>query len=357
MRPTALAALVFMAACGAPAAETGSGSGTTGAGSSGTGSTGSSSSGSGSSGSSGTTGALPLTDTFDPQQVYVVGTFDEQYCGSDAIFAPSAPTDVLLGLPCWDAAFKLAPDGKLYYLLTAPDGTNSLRLFASDALIRADGGWAYPPATEANDAAVPTPLCDSQGGPTAFQIDPDDGGTVFSCAASFNWYDASGTLRVSNAPILTLAPGGHALVYAGGQLQVRDAAGTPSAVSGIHLDGFTQVNAVRSDAAGFWVVIVVSDGRTLYRVDFSGASTQAGTYPNFGTTSSVAVLDGAGNLVTFGQDPLDATADTLVELPLGGSSPVQLYTERGAPPPDWSSTPPVLHPKLSGQGGRLFSGR
>ncbi|MBS2031444.1 MAG: hypothetical protein JST54_26320 [Deltaproteobacteria bacterium] len=350
------------------ASSVGSSSGSTSASSS-TGSSASSSSGA-SSGSSGTSSSSSTSSsstgssggsgsstggTFDTSAVYFVGTLDTHFCGSDVIVTPDAPTDVSVGLPCFDVGFSLRNDGKLVYLYTDGNAVTHVAAFVPDAFVSSGGTWSLPSRPEANDTLIPTPACDAAGGPSGFALDPETGETIFNCPGSNDWVDEAGNLRVPGAAPLSLGYGGTALAFApGGGLLVFAPDGGATVATG--LPGSFEMDAARPVSDGWKVALDDGSGnRTLFHVDFTASATSLGIYPAFDAVELTSAIDGANALYLFGSDPADSSGGsrTIARLPLNGSSADVIYTDFNAPVDDYTSTPPHVFARVGVTGGRL----
>ena len=314
----------------------------------------SSSTSSSSTGSTGTSGSS-TGGTFDTSAVYFVGTLDTQFCGSDVIVKPDAPTDVSVGLPCFDVGFSPRNDGKLVYLYTDGNGDSHVAVFVPDAFVLTGSTWSLPTTPEANDTLIPTPDCDSLGGPSGFALDPETGETIHNCPGSNDWVGESGNVRVPGAAPLSLGFGGTALAFApGGGLRVFEPDGGTTVATG--LPSSFEMDAARPVSDGWKVALDDGSGnRTLFHIDFTATATSLGTYPSFDAIDLTSAIDGADALYLFGSDPADSSGQsrTIARLPLNGSSANVVYTDFNAPADDYSATPPHVFARVGPIGGRL----
>lgn len=160
---------------------------------------GGSGSGGGSSGSGGGGGSgrpsipnvrsLDCDGDFDPDTVYLMGTYRQDSSDFRAIIHPTNPTSSCPGFDYFSDKGYVRTDGSYIY----PLGTQLLQ-FAPDPLIPESAGgtalWSYPTFPENNDTVIYEPRrvsCSSSQGITHFIQSPDRNEFVFSCGG-YTWY-------------------------------------------------------------------------------------------------------------------------------------------------------------------------
>jgi hypothetical protein len=275
-----------------------------------------------------------LGDTFDPNEVYIWGTFKENQCDQDAIVHWSNPNKYVVGFDC-DAAPGTGVIQPIEQRLLYADSRirETIHAFHCDEC----PGWtvadSYPTDPRQNDTVVQTPPC--PGDATGFLVAPD-GRLLYRCGYDDPYYDAdTGSVVYSGAVDLGhLTYNGLALSeYAGTIVDIEAESTAP--VTG--LPSAYDLVAVRATTPeDFWVAMYDSEHDSLsrWRILASGGAVNEVAYardPTNGNGSRDAgALDGDGNLFTEGLDRISGT-DLVIRYRADGSSSAVVYVEAGAP--------------------------
>ncbi len=263
-------------------------------------------------------GPRPLVDTFDPEQIYLLGQVNDDRC-SLALAPLSYPQGYVAGFNCRAEPMVIRPtDGRMIYM---DDANGPVREFRCDSC---EGQVGYPRGPTYNDPRLTGSICD---GPNDRLIDflvGVQGEILVRCRAT-GWQDLDGNRFGSErAGVLSYGHDGYALVY-DRTPEIRNLrSGFSVPVSGLPV---TRWPIVRARLDGFWVVLP-EDGEErpkLFHVSFRGIVTDLGTYPEPpqgyrpGWRSSSA-LDSAGTL--FGLIYGDDGTIAVISQPLNGTSQV-----------------------------------
>ena len=282
-------------------------------------------------------GGLPIS--FDEGGMLLLGTLQEGACYRDALADPAAPTQVLMGFPCYTSDPVLSA-GALYYR----DGqAQKILRFVRDLPARATfgTGYVYPLAPEQNDVEVPTSGCTAVSN---FSFTPD-GKLFHTCfGTTGRFLDGQLVGYPASASILALGVGGSALLRTGSTVSVGELDGGLTPIDA-GTAGWTMV--ARSDPQGFKLARLVPAPVALYLVQRDGAVTMTGTYADPAAGANYSVLTriaGDGALWTFGSD--GTQSDTVVRVPLAPGTSTVVYTEANAPADNWSVSPPRLYVKI-----------
>lgn len=292
-------------------------------------------------------------DTFDPSEVYLLGTLETGIAGWDAVSTLSNPDEptIALHVDSDDSPIVRPTDGKLIYSRYSDEVTLA---FTSEKFTwdEAAGRYRYPEDYEANDAQVVGTVC-THGtmpiGPLWFTIAPDTGGVFYSCG--------DGLRHPDGTPLALQLAGFRALGHAGyilGTKSTREHAiqapdGTVTEVTGgLPSDLFV----VRSHSAGFQAAVEHYDSTTNtatyehWVIDAATAvATKTATY-GAGEKIDKAKLAGNGDLYGFG-----STGLYVVKYPIGGGAPEVVYSRVDAPATKWTDPPSHFV-----YGNRLFTG-
>lgn len=284
--------------------------------------------------------------TFDPERVYLLGTFAEGSCGRDALEDFDPRTRAVAGFSCSASVPLLRPDGSMVYRLSDL-GADHLRRFVPDRwTIDRDERLEYPDIPELNDPRIDTPECASVEG---FAVLPDDGTVVYRCrdcapgvSCEGRWYREGGSdfALPEDTTVFWLGYGGYALVggpRAGYQLSLaHDGALVADVVT--ELSDFGEFHPyvldVRASDAGFLVLTIEGERLTLFEVDETAAVTLVGAYPLVPDD-----LDDARNCLVAGDRALYCQArrrtvsgeDLVLRFELGASAPEIVHDEADEP--------------------------
>jgi hypothetical protein len=275
----------------------------------------------------------------DPAAVHLAGTLAPGTPGRAAVAALGTPDQKLVGLAEGDAACgaRIDSTGALVY---TPGPAALARLVADPFLW--SGTWSYPAAPHANDTSVPLPGC-AAGAAVAFVMQPGTDALLYACGDR-EFRDAAGTRLVSGHPLLSWNAGG--LLLAGtpgmtGAPTLLDAAGTVIPLTGAALADGDRLVAWRATAAGFRVVRALGAGPGLddldvLEIDGAGAVFLLAPPPPLPaevTEAGVPVLDGAGAVHQLGE----TVAGAVVVRRTPGAAAAELVYDTATLPPSAAS--------------------
>ncbi len=268
---------------------------------------------------------LLRSDTFSPNEVYLIGTLSEGACYLDAIAHWSTPSDAVVGLGCYfneQSAVVRPTDGRMLYTdIFGP----KMREFHCDDCPWVPGS-AYPDAPFLNDIVLNA--CEPDTSVLQFLAAPD-GSHMYHCNGGLTWYAPDGTIAYESA-------------YGSLRHLGVDSLGlTDTHVVGFATQTATEIVGLPSEApltiraaadGGFFLVVGTDDAAELWHVDPEGAAASLGSYGDlpmgyhdaFGTK-----LDGCGGLYQFAYGPA-AFEDVIVRRHIGRPTEI-IYTEAGDP--------------------------
>jgi hypothetical protein len=279
-------------------------------------------------------------DLFDPDCVYVLGTFVEGASGNSALFEPAHPADPRGGI--WDYGMAHAlvrpADNRVVY------GSAGMRVFVADPRV----GGRYPSdlAAAANDPPLATPAC-----PNASNLEgifPDDSVAIYRCGFGPRY------LEGTSVPIAGLENGFDALGPMRTALVLRPTNGPKIWIDGVDvpITGLPGVGGLLTAryGGGHRFLCAFTVGATpvvlqQWSIGFDGVATYVGDYlnPQNILTGFGSALDPAGNLYRVSWEGFD---DRIVRMSLV-APPVVVYDEQY---PDGGKKPLRLH------GATLFTG-
>lgn len=288
-----------------------------------------------------------LVNTFDPDEVYLQGTFSEGACYRDAIEDFDTTTRPRAGLPCYarPPGVIRPTDGRLIYRMgTYTD--DHLRVFSADHWGRTNDTFNYPDTPEENDAIVDTPECSSV---LDFRIEPRSGDILYRCrdcapgveCANVVYRSSGGTYALGPTGAVSGAewwPGYDGIALRGDtfnlELASEDAATIPIDTDLSEFDtNPSEIRALRATPNGFRIVTLEGLYLTAFLIARDGAVTLEGTYPRWGDAYSApfwCVLDSEGSLFCQSRR-MGAGEDLVFRFDLGASSPVIVHDEADDP--------------------------
>jgi len=315
---------------------------------------------------------------FDPSRVAIVGRMVPHLAGA-AIAPVEAPTQLVALYPETNAVvhrMALQPDGRLVYLVSEVDTSGPgpvthvrLRRFEPDAWELGSSTWMPPYVPIANDAIIPTPVCE----PTEFVVRGVTGDLAYNCGYGTDWFDLQGTRIVEGLRIYAWLGDGAMLVAApgDGRLSFRTPAGERLTTGEGPLLGWYLSSRARG--AGFWVLAWNGATKRAERWSvFDGGNGGAsavleGSYPARRCETprpddhlcDERVLDGEGRAYRLVWEIIDGSPQPLVERCTVNASACEvvgdprlidlpeLPAEPGVPPP-WMVHPDPGLPMLTG---------
>jgi len=237
---------------------------------------------------------------YDPDCVYLLGTFQEGAAGLDVLIYPPEPQRFDVGFGDYMLFAGIRPtDGRLLF-----SNYETAQYFVPDPYN--DG--IYPIGPLGNDFKMPTPACTSLLGYRAFLF-PDTGTALYYCGAGQTpilYFEGSTTTFPTLGPD-TIALGSQrtAILLRDGQLRIyneREILVDP-------VPSFQRVAAARYVGGAFLTALVLSEEPweiRLFSISLNGVPTDLGDYdlqiPDSSTYPSdfdPCVLDPAGSLYTF----------------------------------------------------------
>jgi hypothetical protein len=301
-------------------------------------------------------GVLPaacdsVTDTFDPDAVYLLGSAPGADCSPSAVAELTSPEVKSVGFACGIDARSAAirpSDGRLLYI----DEDGRLLEFRRDQYTydSGSGSCTYPANPAGNDPVIATTACNESIGPASkFLFAPDSEEVWYTRAnASGLWFDEGGQ-RVDAVdalpPLLRGYAGSMLLGPSGGELSsprelvLSVGNGTSEIAVGSQLSEEGRVLAMRALDDGFWVALQ-SDGEGAIErvlVGLDGSVSVEGAYPalpadvSFDSAGAGHALDSAGALYAAVVDRRAGTAHPgVAKLVLDGTATV-VYTESDEP--------------------------
>ncbi len=288
--------------------------------------------GSGGEATGGTPQPGPITDVFDPNEVYLQGTVTPGSSGRDAIAHWSDPWTGAIGFigSYSPNTARIQANGKIIYIRNG-----ILHEFVCD---QCPYVGLYPNGSDLNDLFPTVAPCPFPSWQEGLIVGPN-GEWLHGCEFKFDWewYDASGTLIYGDLddPLVHLGYASLALT----ETRVVDlASGTSEPIVGLPA---ALVLAARAHAPdGFRVAlagVTESDPPELWEIDATGLATLAGVYPTLPAGFTVHnyfphdshALEPSGALLQIGSGP-GVFQDVIVRRALGGSA-VVVYDEETEP--------------------------
>ncbi len=285
------------------------------------------------------------TNMGNGNDLVLFGTLLEGGCPGDSVSRLTSPGVVKVGFPCHITDFGIDALGTLHYIDDQSDEDNfKLRRFVPDPMVRSNDQWHYPADPVGNDPALPTPPCDSSGGPTDFVFQSGTHRVMYTCVGQVDraYFDASGA-RLFDDLNHVFAWNGSGAIFAyfgAAVLGVIDADGTRHPIVRDDLPPAFSVLDARTDGDGFLLALRNENDNgektaSLYRVDATGTPTLRVKYgpapPGlFQIAFLHGVLDDAGALYTVNLR-LDPPEDVVVKHPAGGSPGFLVYNDANAP--------------------------
>jgi hypothetical protein len=270
----------------------------------------------------------PITDVFDPAEVYLLGTVQPGSSGRDAMAHWSDPFTGAIGFigSYSPETASLQTNGKLIYVRNGV-----VREFVCD---QCPYVGSYPNGSDLNDVVYATPPCVSPAWLESLKVGPS-GEWLHGCSVAFDdeWYDANGVLVYGDVDDKLVHLGYSNLALTESRV-VDLASGTSEPIVG--LPG-TMVLAARALAPASFRVAVAgvdeSEPPELWEIDATGLATLVGVYPtpplgftvhNYFPHQSHA-LEPSGALLQIGNGP-GVFQDVIVRRELGASA-VVVYDE------------------------------
>lgn len=298
------------------------------------------------------------------EDVLAVGTLAEGSCAAGAAAratSAAASSGVELGLGCGSAAdgraFLDPVTGELVYRFAEPAGADTLRRMRRDAMIwdAEAARWRFPAAPAENDdvALRPGAGCEAAIAWEGWVMQADTGALLYGCPIAGgslrDYYDGDDVRRVQAVQeVLSWNGRGFLLVRsAGGVLQVLDASGIATSVTG--LPG-GELLARRATGTGFRVALRsdVTGGDALWEIDEGTAlASPVGTYPDVAAAwlgLAWPVLDDGGALHGVGPGT-DLRYEVHLRPLLPGATAV-VYAEADMPAGANDPSAPVFEPFL-----------
>lgn len=266
-------------------------------------------------------GCSNLSESLNPDRVYLFGSWQEGSCGTQGLAPIEQPNDVAWGVDCYvrrEHALVRPTDGRFLYMRDATDGVfefvpDDLLTFSNDTSVELCAFRSDAPDPLANDPRLPTQGCRDTDTPrfASLFIAPDDGELIYQCSndSSDAFYDQAGSVvftPIDNAEILALGRARRLLLRNFDALEI-EANGVRTPVTGDPVDLFRTTTA-RASSRGFYLVTEQDSVLTLFEISTGGEITNVGDYPalaapdRYGISTYTAKLDDTGALYALGSD-------------------------------------------------------
>jgi hypothetical protein len=282
------------------------------------------------------------TGTFDPQQVYLLGTLSEGACYLDALTHWATPDFALTGFDCDTSRFGgmfIRPSDGRYVFSVSASSSNDYLAFVPDG----SGTEAYPKDPYTNDILLPS-VC---ANPRSYFLDPSGGESVYLCYGSAPCAETA-TAKCAyyyESEEEYAVPAGNYLVRLGfdGYALLGSRTETTSTESWTVLtpDGELvpasqtfQAAAMRAHPEGFWLLRSSPPGLQRWNLGFDGSVVLDGAYPDPPLTSAYAggcAFEGGGAVVCMGRSTDVTFEDHILRAELDADEAEVVYTEASDP--------------------------
>jgi len=280
-------------------------------------------------------------ETFDPDQVWLLGTVSEGLCGREIIADPRRPDRGAVGFDCSASGHVVHPDGRVVYSASY-DQPPAVFNCDGDCIITQGADYPAGPNQD-NDPLLAVP-CKPEVDPVQrWTIGPDD--AAFQCTREVGtgtWLGERGEVAFElpeTARSLRLGTDGAVLYTTDGRTYSVLDRDDDSHVSVSGLPEDTPI-AIRSRPGGaFWMALPVRDDSdtevALWEVAADGSATKVGDYPPspegcWAPTLRRGQLDAKGALWQQGRGTRETFEDVIIRRTTEGES-VLIYSEYDEP--------------------------
>ncbi|TSC23218.1 hypothetical protein [Corallococcus sp. Z5C101001] len=272
--------------------------------------------------------------------ILLLGTLSEGACYMDAVSSILTPTQVQVGFGCGTVGFKLAPNGRIYYIDrdASPD---QLKIFVPDSFKNEKGIRTYPSDPARNDIVIPTPKCGT-GNVVEYLMQAGTGGIAYRCADTMNssreYYTLQGAVLTSAYSPVAWNADDFILAYRDSYttMFVLTPDRTAIQVTGLPTRPPISISA-RAHPTGFLFATfdyLQGGPEQLWHIDHQGVATLKGTYGDFPREApwrTGGILDSEGALYSMSSITSPKFVDLIVKRAFDGSTGTVVYSEASAP--------------------------
>lgn len=287
--------------------------------------------------------------SFDPDKVYLLGTYAEGAAYLDSLVDPENPILGCTGFGTYSNKGAIMQDGSYIYeeqldifsFVYDPVEPDQLTSGTSNG-----GTWSYPDNPTSNDILLHT-VTATGCGVGSITPSPTNSNFLYTCPND-TWYRQDGTLveGVSgNMDIYALLSNDSVLTSSSSidDVQIIDITGVATDVTFIDAPNLNaKLTGAKHTNQGLWLTVKDDNVYTRWLLQGSTA-TQEGQFASISDSITIvgtcSILDGEGNLWCPARDSSSGSlVDIIVKRPLTPSESVVVYTELDEPETTWPNT-------------------